>query len=60
MRAGACACADVRSWVCSAYTLNGDARSLYWDVTDGVNIDLDASAIMLDAELKQVRWLGLM
>ena len=24
---------------------------LYWDVTDGVNIDLDASAVMLDANL---------
>ncbi|KAL1512166.1 hypothetical protein AB1Y20_005432 [Prymnesium parvum] len=27
---------------------------LHWDVTDGVNIDLDASVIMLDANLKQL------
>jgi len=27
---------------------------LYWDVTDGVNIDLDASVIMFDANLKQL------
>ena len=27
---------------------------LAWDVTDGVNIDLDASAILLDAQLKQI------
>jgi len=27
---------------------------LAWDVTDGINIDLDASAILLDANLKQL------
>ena len=27
---------------------------LFWDVTDGVEIDLDASCVMLDANLKQL------
>ena len=30
------------------------AMGLAWDVTDGVNIDLDASAVCLDARLNQI------
>ena len=37
-----------------AATLPRLGLGLAWDVTDGVDIDLDASAILLDAERKQV------
>jgi len=39
---------------CSDEVVDMFTLGLAWDVTDGVNIDLDASCIVLDAQLQQV------